>query len=236
MWENFFKHVDVLPENVCSSPPSTQFACHSHHRCIHHVSSFRLLIYMHRCISWTETLAMANPRHCRRSAGGNVPILPTEPAFAVFDGPVGMNSASKRTVASNFSLLASAMTVTLPSMNRVPTHAHQPFCTLCNVQHRSGSSLTSRTREKTLNQETIEANCRQAALRCIFTFHLTVLSQILRQRHQKGDAARACTPFAVGPLCPPFSFLNAVDMRALTCAEGAQEGTDCWRCHHHGCA
>jgi glucosamine-6-phosphate deaminase len=29
-----------------------------------------------------------------------------------------------------------------------------------NVNPRAGSSLTSRTREKTLNQETIEANCR----------------------------------------------------------------------------
>jgi hypothetical protein len=37
----------------------------------------------------------------------------------------------------------------------------------CDAQQHAGSSLSSRTREKTLNQETIEANCRQAALQRI---------------------------------------------------------------------
>jgi hypothetical protein len=131
MWENFFKHVDVLPENVCSWHSSALVCTSKPSRSFDRESALvPPLIYDCRCISWTEMLVTANLQHCKRNAGGNFSIRNAPDCFYV-DGTAAMSSASRRTVASKFSSPESVMTVTLHSMNRVPTHANQPLCALC---------------------------------------------------------------------------------------------------------
>jgi hypothetical protein len=82
MWENFFKHVDVLPENVRRAVISTRLNLLPK-QTVSSKSFESPLIGALRCTFWTETQATVNPHRFRRSAGGiaHAPLCMLTPRF-----------------------------------------------------------------------------------------------------------------------------------------------------------
>ena len=165
---------------------------------------------------------MANPQHSRRSAGGiDSHLRVCLHHLAHVRVVAGMSNASRRMVASSFFSLGLVMTATLLSTSQVHSSQRVLLLHIFNVPQCAGSSLTSRTREKTLNQETIEANCRYSVLR--FSICADPSNPRFCSRFFDNDIKKVAQRTLTHSLRSMFSV-------------GAQEIADSRRGYCHGCA
>jgi hypothetical protein len=167
MWENFFKHVDVLPENVRRAVISTRLNLlpkqNRSIKIIRVAADWRVQVHIldgNAGDGQSASLQAECRRYCSR------PTLLADPTFS------SLHCSYEKCIESygGIELFLAGIGHDGHIAFNEPGTQHEggseSSATLCDAQQHAGSSLTSRTREKTLNQETIEANCRQAALNC----------------------------------------------------------------------
>ena len=164
---------------------------------------------------------MANPQHFRRSAGG----IESHSSLLASFGPLSFRRRYEQCIQAHGGIelfLAGIGHDGHIAFNEPGAQLPARAAAACfNVPQCAGSSLTSRTREKTLNQETIEANCRYSVLR--FSNCADPSNPRFCSRFFDNDIKKVAERTLTHSLRSMFSV-------------GAQEIADSRRGYRHGCA